>query len=100
MAFLRETSTDDDEALAAFLLGQHVNRLGTELGSNTEEGAVHLRQVIDLGIAFHALHLGFFRVNGIDLALERTLQEVFQRLTAGFMNVTGRTADYDAFGIK
>ena len=99
MAFLRETSTNDDETFAAFLFGQHVNRLGTELGSNTEKGAVHLRQVIDLGVAFHALHLSLFGIDGIDLAFEGALQEVLQRFTAGFMNVTGCTANNDALGI-
>lgn len=100
VALLRETGADDDEALAALLLGQHVDRLGAELGGDAEDGAVHLRQVLDLGVAFHALHFGLFGVHGVDLALEGALQEVLQRLAAGFMYITGSTADNDAAGIE
>ena len=78
VVLLRETGADNDEALAALFLGQHVDRLGTEFGSNAEEGTVHLRQIIHLGVAFYALHFGFFWVDGLNLALEGTLQEVLQ----------------------
>ena len=84
---LREASADDDEAFAALLFGQHVNGLGAELGSDTQEGTVHLRQVINLGIAFHALHFGLFGVHGINRALERAFQKVLQGFSTGFVNV-------------
>ena len=100
MALLGEAGADDDEALAALLLGQHIDRLGAELGSDTEDGTVDLREVVDLGIAFHALHFGLFGVHGVDLTLEGTLEEVLQRLAAGFMYITGSTANDDAAGVE
>ena len=70
---LREASADDDEAFAAFLFGQHIYSLCAELSSDADDGAIHLRQVIDLGVAFHALHFGLFGVNRVNRTSERTL---------------------------
>ena len=83
-----EAGTDDDEASAALFLGQHIDRLGAEFGCDAEDGAIDLRQVIDLGVAFHALHFRLFGVDGVNLTLEGTLQEVLQRFSAGFVNIT------------
>ena len=67
---LGETCADDDETFCAFLLCEHINCLGAEFGRDTEDGAIDLREVIDFGVALHALHLGLFGVHGIDLSLE------------------------------
>ena len=83
----RESSANNDEAFAAFLFGQHINGLGAELGSNAKDGTFHLRQLIDVGVAFHALHLGLFRVHSINGAAEGTLQKVFQSFSTGFVDV-------------
>ena len=96
---LRETRTDDNETFCTLLLGQHVHRLRAELGSNAQDGTVHLRQVFHLRIALDALHLGFLGVYGIHLAFEIALQQVFQSLAARLMDIGRCTADDDAFRI-
>ena len=84
---LAEAGADDDEALGALLLGQHVDRLGAELGGDAEDGAVHLRQVVDLGVALHALHLRLLGVDGVHLALEGALQQVLEGFAARLMHI-------------
>ena len=84
---LRETSTHDDKTLGTLLLRQHIDSLSTELGGNAQDGAIHLGQIFNLGIAFNALHLGLLGVNSIHRAAEITLQEVLQGLAAGFVDI-------------
>ena len=96
---MEESRTDDDEALGAFLLRQHVHRVGAELGRDAEDGAINLRQVFYLLVAFDALYLIFLGVNGIYFALEGALQQIFQGFAARFVDVTGCTAHHDALRI-
>ena len=97
---LRKAGADDDEAFAALFLGQDINSLGAELGSDAKDCTVDLRQVLYFCIAFYALNFSLFGVNGIDLSLEGALEEVFQRLAAGFMYITGSTAYNDTAWIQ
>ena len=99
VVLLRESGTDDDEALAAFFFCQHIDGLCAELGGDAENGALHLWKVIDLGVAFHALHLSLFRVHCVNRTSKRTLKKVFQSFSTWFVNVTRCTAHYDAFRI-
>ena len=85
--FLREAGADDDEAFAAFFLGQDIDCLGAEFGGDAEDGAVDLRKVLDLGVALNALNFGLFGVDGVDVALEGAFKEVFERFAARFMNI-------------
>ena len=85
---LREAGTHDNEASATFLLGQHIDRLGTEFGCNTEDCTIHLWQIIDFGVAFYALNFRLFRVNGVNLSFEGALHQVLQRFAARFVNIT------------
>ena len=97
---LRESSADDDEAFAAFLFGQHIDGLCAELGGDANDGAFHWRQVIDLGIAFHALHFGLFGVHCIYRATEWTLKKVFQSFSTRLVDVRRGTAHNDAFRVE
>ena len=100
VALLRETCTDNDEAFAPFLFGQHINGLGAKLGGNAKNGTFHLRKVIHLGIALNALNLSFFGIHGINRATERALQKVLQCFSTGFVDVGRSTAHYDAFRVE
>ena len=73
----RETGTHNDKSLGAFLLRQHVNGLGAELGSNAKDSAINLRKVFNLGVAFNALHFGLLGVDSVHGTAETTLQEIF-----------------------
>ena len=73
---LGEACADDDEALGALLLGEDIDSLGAELSGDAEDGAINLGEVVNLSIAFHALHFGLFGVHGIDLAFEIAVEQV------------------------
>ena len=93
---LGEACADDDEALGALLLGEDIDSLGAELSGDAEDGAINLGEVVNLSIAFHALHFGLFGVHGIDLAFEVAVEKVFEGLSARFVDITGGTAHNDA----
>ena len=100
VALLREACTDDDKAFCAFLQGQRIDRGRTILGGNGQNRAIHLRQVINLGITFNTLNLSFFWVHGINLSLEGAVHKVKQGFSARFMDVGGGSNDHDAFRVQ
>ncbi len=96
---LRETGTHNDKTLRTLLLRQHIDSLCAELGCNTQYGAIHLRQILDLGKTFNALNLGLLGVDCIDRTAEITLKEILQGLASGFVYIARCTADNNAAGI-
>ena len=95
----RETSTDNDKALGALLLGEDIDGLGTEFGSDAENGAVDLGKVFHLGVALDALHLGLLGVDSVDGTLEIAFEQILEGFTAGLVYIAGSTANDDATGI-